>query len=95
MRKLVSVIALIAMTTAAAAQFADMPATADVTTSDGVKVGTATKLGNIIYLRDANGGLAGTVELLEDGSRIVRDPSGKLSGTVSEENGKLVFHRVE
>jgi phage/plasmid primase-like uncharacterized protein len=91
MRNLVSVIALIAMTSVAAAQ---MPETTDVMTSDGVKAGTATKLGNMIYLRDAKGELVGMVELLEDGSRIVRDPSGKVTGTVSEENGKLVFHRA-
>ena len=92
MKKLFSIIALIAMTAAASAQ---LPETTDVQSSDGVKVGTATKLGNMIYLGDAKGDLVGTVELLEDGSRIARDPNGKLTGTVSEENGKLIFHKAD
>jgi hypothetical protein len=90
--KILSVITLIAMTTVAAAQ--ELPQTADVM-KNGEKVGTATKLGNIIYLRGPNGELAGTVELLPDDERLVRDPDGKLTGKVSKEDGKLVFHKIE
>lgn len=96
MRKLVSVIALVAMTTAAAAQFNDLPQTMDVTDVNGVKVGTATKFGNNITLRDAKGEMAGTIELLPDGGRLVRDANGKLTGTVSADpDGKLTFHKAD
>jgi YD repeat-containing protein len=71
------ILALICMTHTAMAQTA-LPATMKIYDKDHQVVGTATRSGNTIVVRDKYGELVGSVTIGEGNKQTLRDPDGKI-----------------
>jgi hypothetical protein len=60
-----------------------LPTTVEIKKPDGQFVGTATRWGNSIVYRDANGEIAGSSILATDGKQTHYDPHGKIVASPS------------
>ena len=72
------VLAFILATADVAAAQTAMPQTLPLTNANGDAIGTGTRWGNKITLRDVNGELIGTIVFEANGARTFYDPNGKL-----------------